>query len=171
MHLLHVEGHLADALHRVRVEEHALLAGNLADLRDGLHRADLVVGEHHADQDGLVGDGLADVVRVDQALAVHLQVGDLVALFLEALAGVEHGLVLDHRGDEVVALVPIKLGHALEGHVVALGRAGGEHDLFRVLRADKGGDLLARGRHRLFRRPAVEVAAARRVAELLGEVG
>ena len=129
VHLLHVEVDLADALHRVRVEEHAALARDLADRLERLHRADLVVGEHDADEDRLVGDGLLHVVRVDAAVLVDAEVGDLEALFLEALAGVEDGLVLGHRRDDVVALVLVELGDALEREVVALGRAAREDDL------------------------------------------
>ena len=51
---MHVDGNLADGLHGVGVEEDALLVAELADLGDGLDDADLVVGVHDADEDGLV---------------------------------------------------------------------------------------------------------------------
>ena len=57
------------------------------------------------------------------------QVGDLEALALEALAGVEHRLVLGLRGDDVVALLLVELGGALDREVVRLGRARGPDDL------------------------------------------
>ena len=66
---------------------------------------------------------------------VHRQVGDLEALLFQLLAGVQHGVVLDLRGDDVVALIPAGVGRAADGPIVALGAAAGEVDL-RTLRAD-----------------------------------
>ena len=48
---------------------------------------------------------------------------------LQALGAVEDGLVLRGEGDEVVALVPVELEHALEGQVVGLGGTAGEDNL------------------------------------------
>ena len=72
----------------------------------------------------------ATVVGVDEAVAPpDGEVRDGVALFLEALAGVEHGLVLDDGGDDVEAIILVELGDAFDREVVALRRAGGEDDL------------------------------------------
>ena len=122
------------------------------------------------DQDRLVVHGALQVVEIDQAVLLHRHVGDAVAVLLQALAGVEHGLVLGDRGDDVVALLAVHLGDALDGEVVALGGAGGEDDFFGG-RADQLGDALARGLHALFGGPAEGVIAAGGVAELLHEVG
>ena len=80
---------LADGLGGVGVEDDPLLLGELADGRDVLDRADLVVGEHDRDEDGLVGDGRADLVDVDQPVRLHRHVGHLEALPLQALAHVQ----------------------------------------------------------------------------------
>ncbi len=168
--LVHIDRNLADRLRRVGVEDHAALATELADLGDGLQHADLVVGGHDRDQDGLVVHGALQVVEIDQAVFLHRQVGDAVAVLLQALAGVEHGLVLGDRGDDVIALLAVHLGDALDGEVVALGGAGGEDDFFRG-RADQLGDALARRFHAFFGRPSERVIAAGGVAELLHEVG
>jgi hypothetical protein len=57
-------------------------------------------------------------VEIDQAVAHHRQIGDAIAVLLQALAGIEHGLVLGDRRDDVVALLGVHLGHALDGEVV-----------------------------------------------------
>ncbi len=75
------------------------------------------------DQDGLVVHGALQVVEIDAAVLLHRQIGDAEAVLLQPLAGVEHGLVLGGLGDDVVALLAIHLGHALDGEVVALGGA------------------------------------------------
>ena len=74
-----VDGHLADRLRGVRVEENPLLPGDPADLRDRLNHADLVVRVHDGDQHGLVGDGASDGLRVNKALAIHRRDHEVVA--------------------------------------------------------------------------------------------
>ena len=74
---------------------------------------------------------------------VDRQVGDLESLGLQLPARVQHALVLRLRGDHVSLLPAIEAGDALDGDVVALGGAGGEHDLLGV-GADQGRDLRKR---------------------------
>ena len=169
VHLLHVEGHLADGLDGVGVEEHFLLFGDLPDFLNRLQHADFVVGVHDGDEDGLVGDSSAQLVQINQAFFAHRQVGDLAAVLLQPLAGVEHGFVLGDGGYDVVAFLAVHLGHALDGQVVGLSGAGGEDDLLRS-GVDEGGDLLAGGVNPLLGLPAEAVVAAGGVAELVGEV-
>ncbi len=110
-----------------------------------------------------------ELVEADAAVLLHRQVGDAIAVLFEVLAGVEHGLVLGDAGDDVVALLAIHLGDALDREVVGFGRAAREDDFLRV-GADQIGDLLARFVDGLFRFPAERMIAARRVAEMLGEI-
>ena len=110
-----------------------------------------------------------EIVEIDQAVLLHGQVGDAEAVLLQPLAGIEHRLVLGRLGDDVVALLAVHLGHALDGQVVALGGAGGEDDLLGA-GADQLGNLLARLFHRLLGHPAELVVAAGGIAEVLAEV-
>ena len=128
-----------------------------------LNRADLVVGEHDRDEDRLVSDRALDVRRVDATVATDRQVRHAEAVLLEALARVENRLVLRDGGDDVVALVLVELGDALEREVVRLRRAGGEDDLLLARGADQLRDALARVVDRLLRGPSEDVATARRV--------
>ena len=169
LHFLHVERHLAHALHRVDVEEHALLAGHLAEFRDGLQGPDLVVREHDRDEDRLVRDRLAELLCGNTAEFVRRQVGDVETLPLEPLGGIQRRLVLGADRDDVIALLLVELAGPLEGQVDALGSAGGEDDLF-LVPADQGGDLLARPIHGLLGLPSERVAARGGVAELSGEI-
>jgi hypothetical protein len=136
----------------------------------GMSWIDLVVHEHHADEDGVLAQRVLELVQVEQAVFLHLEVGHLEALALELAHGVEHGLVLGLHGDEVLAARAVEMRRALDGEVVALGGAAGPDDLARV-GVDERGHLRAALLHRLFGLPAPGVAAARRVAEMLAQPG
>jgi len=170
VHFVYVDWNLANCLHRVGMENHTALAAQLADFRDRLQHANLIVGCHDRDQNRLVVHCPLQVVEIDQPILPQRQIGHAEAEFLQMLAGVKHRLMFGGRGDNVVALLAVHLGHALDGEVVALGSARGEDDLFRG-RADQLGDSFARQLHRFFRHPSKRVIAAGGVAELLHEVG
>ncbi len=133
---LHVDGDVAHSLDRVGVEENAGPAADGADLPDGLDGADLVVGVHDGDQAGLRRDGGLHLLGRHQTVAVDVQISDGEALFFQLLQGVEHGVVLKGRGDDVGLALPLAPGgHGANGLVVGLGAAGGEGDLPGVGRA------------------------------------
>ena len=80
--------------------------------------------------------------------------------------------MLGLAGDDVVFLASFleEARDALDAHVVALRRAAGEDDFFRV-RADEGGDVFARLLDGFVRLPAVGVGAGVGVAVQAGEEG
>ena len=118
-----VHRNLADGLRRVGVEDDALLLGQLPDRGHVLDRADLVVRVHHRDEDRLVGHRLANRVELDQPVGSHGHVRHLEALALQPLADVQARPLLDGRGDDVVALLPVHLGDALHREIDRLGPA------------------------------------------------
>ena len=67
----------------------------------GWTRPDLVVGGHDAHQRRALGEGRGDVDRVDAAVSVHRQDGDLEAAAFEDGDRIEDRLVLDGGGDDV----------------------------------------------------------------------
>ena len=108
-------------------------------------------------------------VSSDQPQQLQL-VEALLAHALQALAGVEHRLVLGLQGDDVVALGPVELDHALEARLSDSVAPRGEDDLL-VRRADQRGHLRARLLDRRLGLPAEGVVARRGVAEVLPQVG
>ena len=142
----HVHGDMAHGLHRVGVKEHLVGPGDAAQLGDRLYSADLVVGGHDGDKNGVRPDRPLQGGGIHQPPPVHRQVGDLIALLLQILGGVEDGVVLDGGGDDVAALPPLQgheLGHPPQGPVIRLRTAGGEVDLLRP-GVEAGGDLRPR---------------------------
>ena len=102
-----VERNLAGALHGVDVEQRlrVLRLDRRADRVDVLDDADLVVREHDADDDRLVGHRGRHHLGRDDAVLLRGEVRDLAAFALEALARVDDALVLGLDGDDVVALL------------------------------------------------------------------
>ena len=131
---------MAHRLHRVNVEQYPGGPGNGSDLGHGLNGADLIVGSHHGDQDGIGPEGGLHRRRVHPALGVHRQVGHLIALLFQVLGRVEDGVVLDGGGNDVPALLLTELRHPAQGPVVGLGAAGGEIELLRP-GVQTGGDV------------------------------
>ena len=85
------------------------------------------------------------------------------------LAGIDDRLVLGDGRDDVVPLLAIHPGHALDGKVVGFGGAARE-DNFLGVGANQLGDLLTGFLDRFFRLPSERMVTAGGVAEMLGEV-
>ena len=100
---IHVERQLAGRLHRVAMKVNVRFGGDAADFFDGLDRAEFVVRVHHADQNCFRPQGAANIFGIDDACAADGNEGDVDALRFQRLAGIEHGVMLDGRGDDVLA--------------------------------------------------------------------
>ena len=125
-----IQLHVRSRLHRVCVEQDSPVASHpLRDRGDRLDGADLVVGQHDADQDRLGRDGRFHVVGIDAAVAIHRQLHDLEPELLQVPDRVAHGVVLDRARDDSMPARLAGPGSALDGEVVGLGPAGSEDDL------------------------------------------
>ena len=162
--LFHVDGHLASRLHSVGMEEDVRFGGNRADSIHVLQHARFIIGVDNAYELGVRLDRAAHVVGVEQAAGIDRQVCDLAANFFEALAGVEDGVVLDGRSDDVVA----GLDDAKKRKVVAFRTPTGEDD-FGSAAVQQLRHLLASVFHSGSRLLALLVNRGR-IAELLHEV-
>ena len=134
---------LEKALHGVGVEQ-GVRADAVRQPRHALNghdRAGFVVHHHDADEDRVRPEGCLQSLEAHAALRVRLQIGDGKALLLQLLHGMEHGMVLHSRRDDVAAALAQPLGGGENGPVVGLRAAGGEKDALR-LRAHGLGDIL-----------------------------
>ena len=177
-HRLHVDRHMADRLHRVRMEHSAHRMGEFRDLPDRLDGADLVVRRHDGDERGVLAQRVFELLEIDAAVLVHVQIGDAEALLFERFAGVEHRVVLDLGGDQVPAALGRRAVHKpADGEVVRLRAAAGEDDLARgvvVLLVDRhrGVQAFADRGARLVERHfglAPDAVERGRVAEIFGQ--
>ena len=87
---------------------------------------------HDGNEDGLVGDCRFNCLRIDKTVFIDIEIGDFSSFALQIIAGMENGVMLDLRRDDVVSLVGISLEGGLEGPVVGFGSAGREIDFFRI---------------------------------------
>ena len=65
-----------------------------------LNDADLVIGVHHADQDGFGQNGGAETVEIEAAIGLGREDRDAKAGAFEVTHGIEHGLMLGGHGDD-----------------------------------------------------------------------
>ena len=114
----------------------------LGQFADGLEDAGLVVGEHYADQFRIGAQCGFERGHFDDSLRCAGQEGDFDATVAEFFGGMEHGVMLDGGGDEVIA----RREHTEQRHVVALRAAGGEDDLGGAA-VQQAGDGFARAVH------------------------
>ncbi len=162
--LLYVQRNLACRLHRVGMEVHVSFRRNLANLAHRLQHARLIVRQDDADQLRLRTQRPPHIIGIDQRPPIHRQVRHRATHLFQALAGVQHGMVLDRRGDDVIA----RLHHPQQRQVVAFGAAAGEDDLRRTA-VQQIGNLLAGALDRCPRLLPLLVNR-RGVAKLLEEV-
>ena len=74
-HILHIDRNLADTLRRIAVKEDALFLGDLADLFDGVDRADFIVRQHDGDEDRLVGNGFPHILGIHHSEFIDREIG------------------------------------------------------------------------------------------------
>ena len=111
--LVHIEGHLADCLHRIGVEDDLSFHCDRANLRNRLQDPDLVVGRHDGDENRLIRDGSTKLLQVETSVRTDRQVCDARALALEIPASVDDRAVLGQARDDVISFGPICLCDAL----------------------------------------------------------
>ena len=99
---LDVDRNLSRRLHRVGVEVNIGLGGDFADLFDRLQHAGFIVGHHDGDEPGIRPQGPAHVLGIDLSPAVHRNVCDFAARCFQMLARVQHRVMLDGRGDDML---------------------------------------------------------------------
>jgi len=121
-----------------------------ANLRDGFERADFVVRRHHADQHGIRAQGVLHLRGSHEAVRIHREIRHLPTLRFQPLAGVQNGVMLNLRGDDMLPLLLMRKRRALERPVVALRPARGEIDFLRAASQCRC-DLPPRALDRFFR--------------------
>src|SRR6516164_8760429 len=158
--LLHVNRYLADGLHGIRVKYGAIFARQLPDLLERLKRSDLVIGEHHADQDGLRPDRPLHICRVDDSARSYRDVRALYAPPLQCPRRVKHRRMLDRRAHNMLGSRarpgPCSFDSAKDSRVATLCAATGKNDL-RRMGVDQPDYLIARLLHGLARPLSVPV--------------
>ena len=150
------------------MEQRIAITHYLADGRDVVDGAQLVIDQHQRHQKGVFAHRFADRLRGNQTLGVRHQISHRNTGVLQLLCRVENRFVFDLAGDDVAARNAASLGHALEGKVVRFGGAGGPDDLLR-LGADQFGDLTPRLLDRLPGLLTERMGAGRRIAEVAGK--
>ena len=142
---LHVDGNDADGIDGIGVKNDFLFPGDLPDFLDRLDGSGFVVAVHDRHENGFIGDGFCDILRIHPALFVHRNGSHSKSHRLEPAHASDNRVVLDVGNNDVLALFCVGHGHTLDGVVHRLGPPGGEHYLFGDGCIDQPGHRPARG--------------------------
>lgn len=152
-------------------EDDAFFLGDLADFLDRFNRADVVIDEVDANENGLVRDGGANVLGIDLADGVDGDLGGGEAvMFFEILNRIHHGGMFRRAPDDVGALARVRVGKAFNGEIGRFRSARGENNVVRAFGIDERGDLFARFLHTVTH-AQTEAVQARWAAVRFHEVG
>ena len=169
VHLIHADGHLAECLDPVRMEQDAVLMGDLPNLFHRLNGADLIIRKHNGDQDCILPDGGPKLLQINESRFVHIQIRHLVAPLFQILAGMQDGVVLDTAGNDVLPLGRVSLCCGYQRPVVGLASSRRKIDLLGLCPQDSGDLLPAAGDH-LFICSSKSIDAGR-IAVMLRKIG
>ena len=102
--LVHINGNLCERLHCVRMEQDTVLPGDLSNLCDRLDGADLIVCEHHGDQDRIRAERCLHILRIYKSVLIHIQIRHLISALFKIFAGMEDRMMFDPAGDDMFSL-------------------------------------------------------------------
>ena len=142
------------------MKQNSLFLSYLANLPHRFDSADLIVGSHYRDENRLIGKSIPQSIQIDQAICPHRQIGHSITFSLQTLATVQHRLVFDCTGNDVVALLGICFGDPFDRNIVRLRGTAGKNYLPWRCRMNQRGDLFARAVYRRFTVPAEYVITA-----------
>ena len=130
VHVFDINMHMTGSLDSIRVEGNTCFLADGANLSDGQDRADFVVGKHHGDQAGILPDRILDLLGGNIVVFGNIQIGDIIAFFFQLLEGVQHGVMLEGGGNDVLfALALSQTGSGKDSLIVGFTAAGGKVNL------------------------------------------
>ena len=95
VHSLNINCYMTDGLYRIGMEQNAFFTADSPDLLYGHYGADLVVGKHYADEDGIASDSIADLFSFYHAVFVNGEISDFKTMLLKIFAGMKYRMMLD----------------------------------------------------------------------------
>ena len=69
--------------------------GDPSDLGNRLDAADLIVGKHHCDQDGIRADRRLKFIQLQPAVFIDINIADLIAPLFQVIAGMKDRMMFD----------------------------------------------------------------------------
>ena len=129
VHRVDVDGDLASGLNGVGMENRPLRFRDGANLGNGLDGAGLIIPVHHADDNRIVPNGLADIFRVDHPRPTDGDVRNFDALRFQVFTGFQNSGMLNGRCHDVPTFGLVGRKNTPNGHVVGFRPATREDDL------------------------------------------
>ena len=99
---LNVHFQFADRLHGIGVEWNIVFLSNLANLCERLNSAVFVVDVHDGDKECRIPDCFTELRNANPSVSIHGEIGYLKPALLQILTGMQNGVVLHRRGDDMI---------------------------------------------------------------------
>ena len=132
MHCLHIERQLTGTLCRINVINHPTRSAYCTNTLDVVDHTDFIISVHDAYHAGVLSDRIRDHLRCRKTVGIGFEIGHLITLTLELATRVEYSLMLNLRGNDVLALPLIEMRRTLDCEVVRFGRSRRPDDLARI---------------------------------------
>jgi hypothetical protein len=112
------------------VKNNFLFPCNLPDFLDGLYGSGFVIAVHNGHQNGILGDGFGNILRIDPPAGVDRKGCYHKSARLQAPQASNNPIVLDIGGNDMLALILVGQGHTFDGMIDRFGPSGGEDNFF-----------------------------------------
>ena len=127
---------MAKRLDSICVHINPSLMGNGRDLLNGLNGTYLIIRMHYRYKHCLIGNCRHNILGVYRPKPVNREICNRPSLVLKEFAWLKDGLMLNSRGNDMIPLLPVGIGYALDGQVIGLCPTACK-DYLLFLRADE----------------------------------
>ena len=93
----------ASCLYGINMKGYFFGSTDTTNLRDRFNGTDFVIGIHNRDEDCLVGNCSPHIIRIYTCISIDRYIGGFETKTLKVLAGVQYSVMLNWRGDDMIA--------------------------------------------------------------------
>ena len=150
------------------MQQDPVLPSNFAYCPDVVDNANFIVHMHERHQRRVRADRSGDLLGADHSSGVGGQIGHRETFLLKLLTAVQHGFVLYHRGNQMPALILVKLRRTLDREIIRFRRARGPNN-FSGVTVNQVSHLTTCRLYCLFGFPAGHMRPRSRVTKISGQ--
>ena len=131
---------MSNSLNCISMKQGTSSMGNIAKLLDRLNASNLIVNQHHADQQCFICDVSLKCLRRDITVTIRPHVGDWTSKALNCLACMEHSMMFKRRCNHSAIIIVLRY-HTFDRPIIALCPSRGEENFLRKRTYTRGNGL------------------------------